>query len=573
MGDILSNCDLFKKLGIDSSNQWLLYDEKLEKFFKYLSVSITDSNILTEQEVLERDEMQHRANWLTGSELQLKQQEIEAENPGLLTHTQQDVDALSAVGAAIQEASADYASLIENMANTKQTINNNLIELECAASALQNTEKILLSDCQEKAKQLEELQSENCKLSSEAKKAFISEPMPQLFMHQLPLEHYFLKCDSFMQYFTLYIKENFKIQKNNEFSTAEVNILHEKEKLESLERGIQYYALAFIKKKAKAKATQAIIDHLDLGQIHCLSVADMIRETHELQLLNEHHLKNIHDTLMNDVTSLVQQHTEQRIELVLYENTKEKLQRALRRRESDQQLTKIISDALSNAELVWIIIQLDLEKKRNSLDNFSEALCNQAQATWQRVQTMCSINTSHQGICSQFLQEIASQLAAHLGHNIQASEAKSCLYEYEKFGRLLSYAFQSMLNRKSSVTAHDQLSELKRLEQTLSPYVYDSPLEQPMLDNVRYLYAIYSVTQEQTRLDEKARHLRTEFQENIVGRMERDKFWRYKMLLWIWFLREPQRMLYAIDEVKKGAAKVAALTSNLRRPGGGLQRK
>ncbi|XP_022221650.2 augmin complex subunit dgt3 [Drosophila obscura] len=572
MGDILANCDLFKKLGIDSSNQWLLYDEKLEKFFKYLSVSITDANILTEQEFLQRDEMQQRSEWLRGSELAMKQQEIEAENPGLLTHTEQDVNALTAVGAAIQEATTDYAALIENMVNSKHSINNNLSELECAATSLQNMEKNLLSDCQEKAKQLEELQGENCKLSSEAKMAFISQPMPPLFMHQLPLEQYFLKCDSFMQYFTLYIKENFKIQEANELKTSEVDVLHEKEKLESLERSIQYYALAFIKKKAKAKATQAIIDHLDLGQIHCLSVAEMVRETHELQLLNEHHLKNIYDTRMNDVTSFVQQHTEQRIELVLYENTKEKLQRAQRRRESDQQLTKIISDALSNAELVWIIEQLDLEKKRNFLDT-SEALCSQAQATWQRVQTMLSINSSHQGICSPFLQEIASQLSAHLGHNIRAGEAKSCLYEYEKFCRLLSYAFQSMLNRKSSVTAQDQLAELKRLEQTLSPFVYDSPLEQPMLDNVRYLYAIYSVAQEQTRLDEMMRHLRTEFQENIVGRMDRDKLWRYKMLLWVWFLTEPQRMLYAIDEVKKAAAKVPALTSSMRRPGGGLQRK
>ncbi|SPP74839.1 augmin complex subunit dgt3 [Drosophila guanche] len=572
MGDILSNCDLFKKLGIDSSNQWLLYDEKLEKFFKYLSVSITDDNILTELEALERDEMQQGAMWLKGSELQMKQQEIEAENPGLLTHTQQDVDALTAMSAAIEEATTDYARLIENMVNSKHSINNNLSELECAAAALQTTEKSLLSECQEKAKQLEELQAETCKLSSEAKKAFISQPMPALFMHQLPLEQYFLKCDSFMQYFTLYIKENFKIQEANEFKTAEVNMLHEKGKLESLERGIQYYALAFIKKKAKAKATQAIIDHLDLGQIHCLSAAEMVRETHELQLLNEHHLKNIHDTLMNDVSSLVQQHTEQRIELVLYENTKEKLQRALRRRESDQQLTKIISDALSNAELVWIIIQLDLEKKRNSLDT-SEALCSQAQATWQRVQAMRSINSSHRGICSQFLQDIASQLSAHLGHNIRAGEAKSCLYEYEKFGRLLSYAFQSMLNRKSTVTAQDQLAELKRLEHTLSPFVYDSPVKQPMLDKVRFLYPIYRVAQEQTRLDEMMRHLRTEFQENIVGRMERDKLWRYKMLLWIWFLREPQRMLYAIEEVKKAAAKVPALTTSMRRPGGGLQRK
>lgn len=30
-------------------------------------------------------------------------------------------------------------------------------------------------------------------------------------MHQLPLDQYFLKCDSFAHYLTLYITENFKI--------------------------------------------------------------------------------------------------------------------------------------------------------------------------------------------------------------------------------------------------------------------------------------------------------------------------------------------------------------------------
>lgn len=61
--------------------------------------------------------------------------------------------------------------------------------------------------------------------------------MPPLFMHQLPLEQYFLKCDSFMQYFTLYVKENFKIQEYDEFQIAENDFLHEKHKLEDLQNG------------------------------------------------------------------------------------------------------------------------------------------------------------------------------------------------------------------------------------------------------------------------------------------------------------------------------------------------
>jgi len=174
------------------------------------------------------------------------------------------------------------------------------------------------------------------------------------------------------------------------------------------------------------KATQCLIDQLDLGKIHCLSLTDMAREMHDLQLLNDYQLSNTHDTLLNDLTIHIQQHTQRRIELVLYENTKLKLERAVRRHESDKKLTKIISDALSNAELLWIAIQLDCDKKRNCLDT-SEELRDQAQATWQRIQTMRSINASYQGICAQFVQEIANLLSAHLGQNIKATEAKACL--------------------------------------------------------------------------------------------------------------------------------------------------
>ncbi|XP_017002061.2 augmin complex subunit dgt3 [Drosophila takahashii] len=565
MGDLLSNSELFKKLGVDSSNQWILYDEGMEKFFSFLSENITDANILTEQQVLEREEMQRRDEWLSESDRQSKLLQIESESPGLLTHKQHDVDALTMSIEATEEATRDYATLLEEMMITKNSIVNHLSEVECATAELQIREKNLIAECQAKAKQLEELQRENCRLSAEAKKAFTSQQSPPLFMHQLPLEQYFHKCDSFMQYFTLYVKENFKIQDYDEFQGAELDMLQEKGKLEDLQHGIQFYALSYIKTKAKAKATQALIDQLDLSHIHCLSLADMSRELHDLQLLNDHQLSNTYDTLLNDLTIHIEQHTQQRIELVLYENTKLKLDRAVRRHESDKKLTKIISDALSNAELLWIAIQLDCDKKRNCLDT-TEELGNQAQATWQRIQTMRSINASHQGICAPFVQEIANLLSAHSGQNIKASEAKGCLFEYEKFGRLLAYSFQRFRERKSCVAVQDQLAELKRLEQTLRPFVYDSPLEKPMLENVRYLSAMYNVTQQQSRLDGELRSLRTNFTEKVVGRLQRDKLWRYSVVLWIWFLTEPQSMMHAIDEVKKAAAGVI-------RPGVGLHRK
>lgn len=219
---------------------------------------------------------------------------------------------------------------------------------------------------------------------------------------------------------------------------------------------MEHYTLAYIKEKAKAKAVQTLIDKTDFNQIHSLSLSDLRRETQDLKLLNKNHLGDVSDTLL---TLYVHGHVEQRIELVLYENTKQKLERALQRCENTKQLNKIISDALTNSDLIWIAIQLDLEKQKNYADN-SLRLLNPSLASQMRVQSMDSLNASYKGICTQFVQEISTLLLPHLGRNIRADEAKSCLYEYEKFGRLLAYTLQSMFNKKSQVHAHEQLSEL-----------------------------------------------------------------------------------------------------------------
>ncbi|XP_034118544.1 augmin complex subunit dgt3 [Drosophila albomicans] len=574
MGDLLKNSEMLKKLGFNNSNQWIIYDEQFEKFFSFLSENITDRNILTEQECLEASEMQQRGDWLhPEEERQLKLQQLESENPGLLKYGAADVEALVAEIAVIEEASNDYSALLGDMQDTKQDLVNHLRDRECTHLALQNSCGEILNNCLAKAGQLEELQRENAQLSDEAKKAFTTPQMPPLFMHQQPLEQYCLKHSSFQQYFTLFMKDNFKIREYTDFERdGERSMQNTILTLENLQNSLQHFSIAYIKEKAKAKATQAMIDHLDLNKIHCISLVDMARETHDLQMLNENHLKNTNEMLLNDLTFHVHQHVQHHIELVLYENSIQKRERALQRRENVKQAQDLFSDALSHAELVWIAIQLDLEKKRNCIDR-SIQLDSQAQACCQRVQTMRTLNTSFKGIAPQFLYQLASQLSAHLGQNVRFNEAKTCLYEYEKFGRLLAYALQSMLAKKSQLYIREQLADLTHLEQSLRPFVFDSPIEQPLFENVEHLCSMFDAIRQMQHFEESINHMRTQFKESIIDRMEKEKLWRYSQLLWIWFLTEPQRMQHAIDEVKKCSANIPALTSNMFRHGGGLQRK
>lgn len=112
---ILKNSKFLKKLGVDSSDQWIIYNENFEKFFNFLSENITDANILTEREVLESAALKQRDKWLQEDGRKLKLQQIEVDNPGLLKYTDEDVDILTTEIATIREATEEYSGLIECM--------------------------------------------------------------------------------------------------------------------------------------------------------------------------------------------------------------------------------------------------------------------------------------------------------------------------------------------------------------------------------------------------------------------------------------------------------------------------
>ncbi|TMW41954.1 hypothetical protein DOY81_012966, partial [Sarcophaga bullata] len=207
----------------------------------------------------------------------------------------------------------------------------------------------------------------------------------------------------------------------------------------------------------------------------------------------------------------------------------------------------------------WIIIQMDLEKKRNRFDNTPQLMLATRQCL-QRIQLMKQAGTQHciTSASNDLITRIVQELSQHLQQQIRC-DAKPCLFEYEKFKRLLNYALQGLLKHKPYKLALDKLNEIKHLEAILRPLVYDSPVNAPMFENVDYLRPIFNAKNQQQRIEKQLRQLRTQFRENISERLEQDKLWRYTQLLWIWFLTEPRRVLHAIQEAKKAASQMTGI--------------
>uniref|UniRef100_A0A1B0G2E8 HAUS augmin-like complex subunit 3 N-terminal domain-containing protein n=1 Tax=Glossina morsitans morsitans TaxID=37546 RepID=A0A1B0G2E8_GLOMM len=330
---------------------------------------------------------------------------------------------------------------------------------------------------------------------------------------------------------------------------------------------IKQYEMDYFLEKARGRGTQGVVDGLDLSKIHAISLSDMERETHELAIVNAHQ-EMVQKALMIDLENLVHQQAQHIIEMNLYENTKEKLERAQKRHENNSTLSQILSNVLSNAELIWIGIQLDLEKKHNRFDN-SEGLKSQSQLCLQRIQLMRNVASNTSDILSvEFITKMIQYLSSCLQHQPR-DEVKACLHEYEKFVRLFNYALNGLLSGKHYATILEKLDEINHVETVLHSFVYDGPVDTPMFENVSYLKPIFNANMKKELIDKQLRRMRTQFHENVTERMEKDKLWRYRQLLWMWFLRDPSRVLRVIEEIKRIASKVPQISKTL----GGIKRK
>lgn len=135
------------------------------------------------------------------------------------------------------------------------------------------------------------------------------------------------------------------------------------------------------------------------------------RHCSELKSVNEQDTLRI-DVLKQELEMYIRQMNEHRIEYILYENSKLKLDRAISRLEYIKKLAEIVSSALMNAEMLWILMQLDLEKMKNKFDN-SDDMNAETQLCLKRIEAMKSLERNNAE--EEALEELSSQIASVMG--------------------------------------------------------------------------------------------------------------------------------------------------------------
>lgn len=92
-----------------------------------------------------------------------------------------------------------------------------------------------------------------------------------------------------------------------------------------------------------------------------------------MEIESDNKLKNLQlDTLNQELKMLVEENVLQRLRLLIYEHSKDKPMRAVKRLEKINSISEIVENVTINCEMLWILFQLDLDKLKNKIDNSDE---------------------------------------------------------------------------------------------------------------------------------------------------------------------------------------------------------
>ncbi|XP_055381278.1 augmin complex subunit dgt3 [Condylostylus longicornis] len=553
MGDFIQGSDIFKKIGLDESNQWVVYDESYQIFFSWFTASVKNNNTLTELEILEMNDLRKDGEYIQGSELDNKMSELVKSYPNILNY--EDVDALN-FKIELQSKKEIYDmfyDLSQDIEKTKCALNRRVSNAEIKIQEISSQEDLLYKNCLQKARKLQELQKENRKYCLELNECIAKLNSPPLFTHQFPLEQYLLKCDSFMQYFSLYLQENFTFQ--NFSDTDRYEPFCDASSLEKLKNLIYSYNEKCVLAKTKLMGLQQMVEDQDSSKVHIINISNLKKEIKDLENLNGTSFDITYETLVNDLKLHLQQLAHQQIEFVLYQNTKTKIERAAKRLENINFVSKIISNVLKNSEIMWIMMQLDGEKLKNRIDNSDDILV-ESQNCLNRIDALRHIQVA---ATFNINEELFRKLSPFVGSYKNFKIPEGIMDFIDKFNKSLEVILENISSGVRYKEFTDILNSLKSSETDLSKYIFDGPTNRPMLENVSLLKKIFKSKNFQNIFQMSLRKLRSEFHDNI-SLMNSDRFLKNARLLWIWFLTEPKKVIDALEEIRKAAQNVSNST-------------
>ncbi|XP_053695886.1 augmin complex subunit dgt3 [Sabethes cyaneus] len=568
MEESVKNLDILKRIsGIEVSRLWLLHDESFKEFFDWFGQSVNDDNLVTDSLLREYTELENDGLVLSDVEVLEELRILERDYPNIIANKESDVQAYEEQLEQLVSIEEQYERLVANAKKTEASLTRELSDLEMNIIDAEFNQGRVLAECTEKADFLHDIQSSTQQQIFEMHQCYVQNQNPPLFIYQMPIEQFNIKCDQFLKYLEMYIRRHFSVKKLND-SDHEPD--HHQEhfdsivQLESTKARLNMGELKLLDARKEYHGLKKMTERIHDLCWQPMKISAMRKICTELTCANEQDRLRI-DVMKQEVDMYVRQLNEQRIEGILYENTKLKLDRAVSRLEYIKKLAGIISCALINAEMLWVFMQLDLERIKNKFDN-SDELNLETQRCLKRIETLNAAekNSAHEDAQEEFVAQFSALLGSlNLSHSNadRSISLKNCIQDFADYRSRVFKNLQSVVSGKYFKSMNDLMGNLNQSEAILAKYVFDGPVTGPQFFDQQYQERIQRLDFDITQIEKALKTLKTDYQQNINEPKNNDKYWRYKQNLWVWFLTEPKKVAIAIKEVTAAASQMAAYKS------------
>lgn len=161
------------------------------------------------------------------------------------------------------------------------------------------------------------------------------------------------------------------------------------------------------------------------------SAANLENETAELRRKNEEYYRFQVETAQDSLKTILHHLAGLEVETAAFDNTESKLNRGLERLRQIRTIKSIVSEELMNAELLWMLMQFDIEKLRHrSQLNVQELYQTQNMALHHRMDLMRqALKTPSDVIAEHFLLPLNSMIASHLDEPVDIDQETFQLYD------------------------------------------------------------------------------------------------------------------------------------------------
>uniref|UniRef100_A0A182Q5I3 HAUS augmin-like complex subunit 3 N-terminal domain-containing protein n=1 Tax=Anopheles farauti TaxID=69004 RepID=A0A182Q5I3_9DIPT len=555
--------EMLKKVGdIDVRHLWIIHDATFRDFFDWFS-KIDDENLITDLLSKNYQELVHSGTVLDDDTLDKELQNLNKEYVDIHNYTDRDVEVLEQQLEQLVDIEENYEKLLNGAKKTDLILTKEVSEWERRVRDQEYILEKVTGSCREMASQLEESQQTTQQQIMDLHHCYYQRvgQNPPLFIYQMSIEQFDARCDQFLKYLEMYVKKHFTVKRlDSSKSTDDVDNQQVIDELEGIKVRLDAEELKLLEARREYAGVMKIVDRLQDHKWLPMKVSALKKQSVEMKNANEQDLLRM-DLLKHELDMLIRQVNELKIESVLYENNKIKLDRAVSRLEYIQRLDKSISRELMNAELLWILMQLDLEKIRDRFDNADE-MNGESKRCFKRIDAIklleknCTVEEAY----IEYQTQLAALVATH--HDTTGGctgdavrDTKNILQHFSLLMKRLLKQCESIAKGTFQRRAEELLNQLIQQENILSRFVFDGPLNYPQFYDQEFLERVQKLSFALNQLERDFQNLRKDFRQNIEAPKRDQKFWLYNQRLWIWFLTEPKKVLIAIKEIKAEESK------------------